>query len=415
MRSSYLFTSESVSEGHPDKVADQISDAVVDLLLSKDPEARVACETFVTTQRIVIGGEIRCRPVYDEDTFKETHGWAPGARDEIEQTVRRTVEEIGYRQDGFHWQTAEFENHLHGQSAHIAQGVDAEGNKDEGAGDQGIMFGFACDETPELMPATLYYSHNILQKMADDRRSGAAPFLEPDSKSQVTLRFDNGKPVEATAIVVSTQHKRGYSEKGENADPKLYGELRDYVKDVVAKVLPAELLNERTVYHINPTGAFEIGGPDGDAGLTGRKIIVDTYGGAAPHGGGAFSGKDPTKVDRSAAYAARYLAKNIVAAGLARRCTIQLAYAIGVSEPLSLYVNTHGTGSVDDNVLEQAIGRIDKLGGLTPRGIRTHLNLNRPIYRRTAAYGHFGRKADGDYFPWERLDLVDDLRAAVEE
>jgi S-adenosylmethionine synthetase len=414
MRSSYLFTSESVSEGHPDKVADQISDAVVDLLLSKDPEARVACETFVTTQRIVIGGEIRCRPVYDEDTFKETHGWAPGARDEIEQTVRRTVEEIGYRQDGFHWQTAEFENHLHGQSAHIAQGVDAEGNKDEGAGDQGIMFGFACDETPELMPATLYYSHNILQKMADDRRSGAAPFLEPDSKSQVTLRFDNGKPVEATAIVVSTQHKRGYSEKGENADPKLYGELRDYVKDVVAKVLPAELLNERTVYHINPTGAFEIGGPDGDAGLTGRKIIVDTYGGAAPHGGGAFSGKDPTKVDRSAAYAARYLAKNIVAAGLARRCTIQLAYAIGVSEPLSLYVNTHGTGSVDDNVLEQAIGRIDKLGGLTPRGIRTHLNLNRPIYRRTAAYGHFGRKADGDYFPWERLDLVDDLRAAVE-
>ena len=415
MRSSYLFTSESVSEGHPDKVADQISDAVVDLLLSKDPEARVACETFVTTQRIVIGGEIRCRPVYDEDTFKETHGWAPGARDEIEQTVRRTVEEIGYRQEGFHWQTAEFENHLHGQSAHIAQGVDAEGNKDEGAGDQGIMFGFACDETPELMPATLYYSHNILQKMADDRRSGVAPFLEPDSKSQVTLRFDNGKPVEATAIVVSTQHKRGYSEKGENADPKLYGELRDYVKDVVAKVLPAGLLNERTVYHINPTGAFEIGGPDGDAGLTGRKIIVDTYGGAAPHGGGAFSGKDPTKVDRSAAYAARYLAKNIVAAGLARRCTIQLAYAIGVSKPLSLYVNTHGTGSVDDNVLEQAIGRIDKLGGLTPRGIRTHLNLNRPIYRRTAAYGHFGRKADGDYFPWERLDLVDDLKAAVEE
>jgi len=414
MRSSYLFTSESVSEGHPDKVADQISDALVDFFISHDPEARVACETLVTTQRIVIGGEIRCPPVYDEERFKDTHGWAPGARDEIEQTVRRTVEEIGYRQEGFHWQTAEFENHLHGQSAHIAQGVDAEGNKDEGAGDQGIMFGFACDETPELMPATLYYSHNILQKMADDRRSGAAPFLEPDSKSQVTLRFDNGKPVEATAIVVSTQHKRGYSEKGENADAKLYGELRDYVKDVVAKVLPAELLNERTVYHINPTGAFEIGGPDGDAGLTGRKIIVDTYGGAAPHGGGAFSGKDPTKVDRSAAYAARYLAKNIVAAGLARRCTIQLAYAIGVSEPLSLYVNTHGTGSVDDNVLEQAIGRIDKLGGLTPRGIRTHLNLNRPIYRPTAAYGHFGRKAEGDYFPWERLDLIDDLKAAVE-
>jgi len=414
MRSSYLFTSESVSEGHPDKVADQISDALVDFFISHDPEARVACETLVTTQRIVIGGEIRCPPVYDEERFKDTHGWAPGARDAIEQVVRNVVKRIGYEQAGFHWQTASFENHLHGQSAHIAQGVDASGNKDEGAGDQGIMFGFACDETPELMPATLYYSHNILQKMADDRRSGAAPFLEPDSKSQVTLRFDNGKPVEATAIVVSTQHKRGYSEKGENADAKLYGELRDYVKDVVAKVLPAELLNERTVYHINPTGAFEIGGPDGDAGLTGRKIIVDTYGGAAPHGGGAFSGKDPTKVDRSAAYAARYLAKNIVAAGLARRCTIQLAYAIGVSEPLSLYVNTHGTGSVDDNVLEQAIGRIDKLGGLTPRGIRTHLNLNRPIYRPTAAYGHFGRKAEGDYFPWERLDLIDDLKAAVE-
>ena len=413
MRSSYLFTSESVSEGHPDKVADQISDAVVDLLLSKDPEARVACETFVTTQRIVIGGEIRCRPVYDEERFKETHGWAPGARDEIETTVRRTVEQIGYRQDGFHWQTAEFENHLHGQSAHIAQGVDAEGNKDEGAGDQGIMFGFACDETPELMPATLFYSHNILRRMADDRHSGAAPFLEPDSKSQVTLRFDDGKPLEATAIVVSTQHKRGYAETGESADPKLYGKLRDYVKSVVAGVLPAELLTDATVYHINPTGAFEIGGPDGDAGLTGRKIIVDTYGGAAPHGGGAFSGKDPTKVDRSAAYAARYLAKNIVAAGLARRCTIQLAYAIGISKPLSLYVNTHGTGSVDDSVLEQAIGRIEKLGGLTPRGIRTHLKLNRPIYRRTAAYGHFGRQADGDYFPWERVDLVDDLRAAV--
>ena len=413
MRSSYLFTSESVSEGHPDKVADQISDAVVDLLLSKDPEARVACETFVTTQRIVIGGEIRCRAIYDEEKFTETHGWAPGARDEIERTVRRTVEEIGYHQEGFHWQSAQFENHLHGQSAHIAQGVDAEGNKDEGAGDQGIMFGFACDETPELMPATLFYSHNILERMASDRRSGAAPFLEPDSKSQVTLRYVDGRPAEATAIVVSTQHKRGYAEKGENADPKLYGELRDYVKDVVAKVLPAELLTDATVYHINPTGAFEIGGPDGDAGLTGRKIIVDTYGGAAPHGGGAFSGKDPTKVDRSAAYAARYLAKNIVAAGLARRCTIQLAYAIGVSEPLSLYVNTHGTGSVDDNVLEQAIGRIDKLGGLTPRGIRTHLKLNRPIYRPTAAYGHFGRKPEGDHFPWERLDLVEDLRTAV--
>ena len=414
MRSSYLFTSESVSEGHPDKVADQVSDAVVDLLLSKDPEARVACETFVTTQRVVIGGEIRCRPIYDEDKFKDTHGWAPGARDEIEQVVRHAVKRIGYEQEGFHWATLEFANHLHGQSAHIAQGVDAAGNKDEGAGDQGIMFGFACDETPDLMPATLHYSHRILQKMAEDRHSGAAPFLEPDAKSQVTLRFENGHPAAATAIVVSTQHKRGYAEKGENADPALYGELRDYVKKVVAEVLPAELLSDETVYHINPTGAFEIGGPHGDAGLTGRKIIVDTYGGAAPHGGGAFSGKDPTKVDRSAAYAARYLAKNIVAAGLARRCTIQLAYAIGVSEPLSLYVNTHGTGRVDDGVLEQAIGRIDKLGGLTPRGIRTHLKLNRPIYEPTAAYGHFGRQPDGDLFPWERVDLVDDLKAAVE-
>ena len=413
MRNSYLFTSESVSEGHPDKVADQISDAIVDLFLSKDPESRVACETLVTTQRIVVGGEIRCRPVYDEDRFKDTHGWAPGARDEIEQVVRQTVRDIGYEQEGFHWQTASFENHLHGQSAHIAQGVDAAGNKDEGAGDQGIMFGFACDETPELMPATLYYSHKILERLADDRHSGAASFLEPDAKSQVTLRYEAGKPVAATAIVVSTQHKQGYAEKGENADARLYGELRAYVKQVVADVLPAELLSDDTVYHINPTGAFEIGGPDGDAGLTGRKIIVDTYGGAAPHGGGAFSGKDPTKVDRSAAYAARYLAKNIVAAGLATRCTIQLAYAIGVSEPLSLYVNTHGTGTVGDDVIEAAVGRIEKLGGLTPRGIRTHLKLNKPIYAKTAAYGHFGRKAEADYFPWEKVDLVEDLRAAL--
>ena len=413
MRSSYLFTSESVSEGHPDKVADQISDAIVDLFLSKDPEARVACETLVTTQRIVIGGEIRCRPVFDENKFQDTHGWAPGARDEIEQVVRHTVQKIGYEQTGFHWQTASFENHLHGQSAHIAQGVDAAGNKDEGAGDQGIMFGFACDETPELMPATLYYSHQILERMARDRHDGKVDFLEPDAKSQVTLRYENGKPVAATAIVVSTQHKAGYAEKGEHANPELYARLRDYVKGVVADVLPAELLSDATVYHINPTGAFEIGGPDGDAGLTGRKIIVDTYGGAAPHGGGAFSGKDPTKVDRSAAYAARYLAKNIVAAGLAQRCTIQLAYAIGVSEPLSLYVDTHGTGSVGDDQLEAAIGRIEKLGGLTPRGIRTHLGLNRPIYAPTAAYGHFGRKPDGDLFPWEKTDLVEDLKAAL--
>jgi len=407
MRSNYLFTSESVSEGHPDKVADQISDAVVDLLLSKDAEARVACETMTTTNRVVLAGEIRCKPIFDEQRWPEHGGWAPGARDEIEEVVRGTVKRIGYEQAGFHWANFEFANHLHGQSAHIAQGVDAAGNKDEGAGDQGIMFGFACDETPDLMPATLDYSHKILLQMAADRHSGAAPFLEPDAKSQVTLRFEDGKPVEATAIVVSTQHKPGY-DQGDKEQ-----ELHAYVKDVVRRVLPNELLTERTAYHINPTGSFEIGGPDGDAGLTGRKIIVDTYGGAAPHGGGAFSGKDPTKVDRSAAYAARFLAKNIVAAGLARRCTIQLAYAIGVSEPLSLYVDTHGTGMVDDSALEQAIGKIGSLGGLTPRGIRTRLQLNRPIYEPTAAYGHFGRAADDGFFPWERTDLVEELSSAL--
>ena len=406
-RAEYLFTSESVSEGHPDKVSDQISDAIVDLFLSKDPESRVACETLTTTQRVVLAGEIRCKPVYDPERWGDSGGWAPGALDEIEQTVRNVVREIGYEQAGFHWQTLTFENHLHGQSAHIAQGVDASGNKDEGAGDQGIMFGFACDETPDLMPATLDYSHKILQRMATDRHSGAAPFLEPDAKSQVTLKFENGKPTAATAIVVSTQHGKGYDEGDKEA------ELHAYVKRVVADVMPAELLANGTEYHINPTGSFEIGGPDGDAGLTGRKIIVDTYGGAAPHGGGAFSGKDPTKVDRSAAYISRYLAKNIVAAGLARRCTIQLAYAIGVSKPLSLYVDTHGTGTVDDAKLEEAIKGIDKLGGLTPRGIRTHLQLNKPIYRKSAAYGHFGRKAEGDFFPWEKTDLVEDLKAAL--
>ena len=402
MRSNYLFTSESVSEGHPDKVADQISDAIVDLFLSKDPEARVACETMTTTNRVVLAGEIR------GDGIMDTKGnWAPGIEDEIHDVVRATVKRIGYEQDGFHWDTFRFENNLHPQSADIAQGVDASGNKDEGAGDQGIMFGYATDETPELLPATLYYSHKILERMAADRHSGAAPFLRPDAKSQVTLRYEGSRPVAATAIVVSTQHSPGYDEGAKET------QLHDYVKSVVADILPSELLNGETVYHINPTGSFEIGGPDGDAGLTGRKIIVDTYGGAAPHGGGAFSGKDPTKVDRSAAYMARYLAKNIVAAGLATRCTIQLAYAIGVSAPLSLYVDTHGTGTVPDDKLEAAIGRIEKLGGLTPRGIRTHLKLNRPIYQRTAAYGHFGRKASGDYFPWEQLDLVDDLKTAV--
>ncbi len=401
MRSNYLFTSESVSEGHPDKVADQISDAIVDLFLSKDPEARIACETLTTTQLVVLAGEIRCKGVYEDGA------WAPGALDEIEQAVRATVKRIGYEQDGFHWETFKFQNHLHGQSAHIAQGVDASGNKDEGAGDQGIMFGFACDETPDLMPATLYYSHKILERMAADRHSGAAPFLEPDAKSQVTLRFENGVPAAATAIVVSTQHAKGYDEGAGEA------ELKAYVKKVIAEILPAKLLSEATEYHINPTGSFEIGGPDGDAGLTGRKIIVDTYGGAAPHGGGAFSGKDPTKVDRSAAYITRYLAKNIVAAGLAKRCTIQLAYAIGVSKPLSLYVNTHGTGTVDDARIEDAITRMESLGGLTPRGIRTHLGLNKPIYQKTAAYGHFGRKPEGDFFPWEKTDLADALKAAL--
>ncbi|PSJ36678.1 methionine adenosyltransferase [Allosphingosinicella deserti] len=401
MRSNYLFTSESVSEGHPDKVADQISDAIVDLFLSKDPEARIACETLTTTQLVVLAGEIRCKGVYENDA------WVDGAEDEIERAVRETVKRIGYEQDGFHWEQFTFHNKLHGQSAHIAQGVDASGNKDEGAGDQGIMFGFACDETPDLMPATLYYSHKILERMAADRHSGAAPFLEPDAKSQVTLRFENGEPVAATAIVVSTQHGKGY-DQGDNE-----AELKAYVKKVVADILPAALLSDETVYHINPTGSFEIGGPDGDAGLTGRKIIVDTYGGAAPHGGGAFSGKDPTKVDRSAAYISRYLAKNIVAAGLARRCTIQLAYAIGVSEPLSLYVDTHGTGTVGDAEIEKAIMSISDLGGLTPRGIRTHLGLNKPIYARTAAYGHFGRKPEGDFFPWEKTDLADRLKAAL--
>ena len=404
MRSAYLFTSESVSEGHPDKVADQISDAIVDLFLSKDPEARVACETMTTTNRVVLAGEIRGKGIMDE-----AGNWAEGVREEIERTVRETVKRIGYEQEGFHWDRLDFANHLHPQSAHIAQGVDAGAEKDEGAGDQGIMFGFACDETPDLMPATLDYSHKILERMAADRHSGAAPFLEPDAKSQVTLRFENGKPAKATAIVVSTQHKPGYDQGEKQA------ELHAYVKQVVADVLPASLLGNETVYHINPTGSFEIGGPDGDAGITGRKIIVDTYGGAAPHGGGAFSGKDPTKVDRSAAYIARYLAKNIVAAGLATRVTIQLSYAIGVSHPLSLYVDTHGTcaDGVTDEGLENAIRSIESLGGLTPRGIRTRLKLNRPIYGKTAAYGHFGRPADGDLFPWEATDLVGELNAAL--
>ena len=399
MRQSFIFTSESVSEGHPDKVADQISDSIVDLFLSKDPEARVACETLTTTNMVVLAGEIRGRGIMDTDG-----NWAPGIEAEIERAVRETVKRIGYEQSGFHWQTFDFSNNLHPQSAHIAMGVDESGNKDEGAGDQGIMFGYATDETPGLMPATLYYSHKILERMAADRHSGKAPFLEPDAKSQVTLQYENELPVRATALVVSTQHSAALSNEAGQA------KLRDYVKGVFAEILPQGWLPSDDKIYVNPTGLFEIGGPDGDAGVTGRKIIVDTYGGAAPHGGGAFSGKDPTKVDRSAAYVARYLAKNVVAAGLARRVTIQLSYAIGIAEPLSVYVDTHGTGTVSEAKLEEVL---PKLVRLTPKGIREHLQLNAPIYSKTAAYGHFGRESDGTHFTWEATDLVDKLKAAV--
>ncbi|CCW19855.1 S-adenosylmethionine synthetase [Sphingobium indicum BiD32] len=398
MRNQFLFTSESVSEGHPDKVADQISDAIVDLFLSKDPEARIACETLTTTQLVVLAGEIRCKGVYEDGA------WAPGAKEEIEATVRATVKRIGYEQDGFHWQTFRFENNLHGQSAHIAQGVDESGNKDEGAGDQGIMFGYASDETPDLMPATLYYSHKILERMAADRHAQVVDFLEPDAKSQVTLEYIDEKPVRATALVVSTQHAAGMDNDESRA------KLRAYVKGVMTDILPEGWLPDDEKIYVNPTGLFEIGGPDGDAGLTGRKIIVDTYGGASPHGGGAFSGKDPTKVDRSAAYITRYMAKNIVAAGLARRCTIQLSYAIGVAEPLSLYVDLHDTGTVEASAIEAVLPTLVRL---TPKGIRTHLGLNKPIYQKTAAYGHFGRTPEGDFFPWEKTDLVDALKAAL--
>jgi S-adenosylmethionine synthetase len=389
MRKNYLFTSESVSEGHPDKVADQISDAVVDLFLAKDPVARVACETMVTTNRIILAGEVRSAE--------------PVSNDEIEAAARATVRRIGYEQHGFHWNRADFACHLHEQSAHIAQGVDEAGNRDEGAGDQGIMFGYATDETPELMPATLYYAHRILERMAADRHGKVVDFLEPDAKSQVTLQYEDGLPVRATALVVSTQHSASLSSEAGQAL------LRDYVRGVFTDVLPAGWLPPEAAIFVNPTGLFEIGGPDGDAGLTGRKIIVDTYGGASPHGGGAFSGKDPTKVDRSAAYISRYMAKNIVAAGLAKRCTVQLSYAIGVAEPLSLYIETHGTGEVDAARLEKILPELVRL---TPKGIRTHLGLNKPIYQRTACYGHFGRKPEGDFFSWEKTDLVEALRQA---
>ena len=384
-RASYLFTSESVSEGHPDKVADRISDTVVDAFLGADPYARVACETLVTTNLIVLAGEVR---------------GPAGVIESLEEKVRAAVRDIGYEQAGFHWRNAEYRCHLHGQSADIAMGVDAGGNKDEGAGDQGIMFGYATAETPELMPATLQYSHNILSVLAKARHADRSLGLEPDAKSQVTLVYESGRPVRVDSIVLSTQHREGLTP----------ADVADIVKPYILSVFPEGLVDATTAWHVNPTGNFVIGGPDGDCGLTGRKIIVDTYGGAAPHGGGAFSGKDPTKVDRSAAYVCRYLAKNVVAAGLADKCTLQIGYAIGVSQPLSFYVNLEG-GQVDPVRLEKLLPEM--IGGATPRAIREHLSLNRPIYARTTAYGHFGRapEADGG-FSWERTDLADALRGA---
>ena len=391
-RSSYLFTSESVSEGHPDKVCDRISDEVVDLFFGEggkaklDPyQIRVACETLATTNRIVIAGEVRGPKI---------------APEQIEAVARKAIQEIGYEQDGFHWEHANVEILLHAQSADIAQGVDASGNKDEGAGDQGIMFGYACRETPELMPAPIYYAHKILEDLAEARHSGREKGLGPDAKSQVTVRYENGKPVAATQIVLSHQHT------DENLSSS---DVQKMVEPYIRKTLPESWISKDTVWHVNPTGKFFIGGPDGDCGLTGRKIIVDTYGGAAPHGGGAFSGKDPTKVDRSAAYAARYLAKNVVAAGLADRCTLQLSYAIGVAEPLSIYADLHGTGQVPEDKLEKVL--MDAMR-LSPRGIREHLKLNRPIYARTSAYGHFGRAPDATGgFSWEKTDLADQLKS----
>ncbi|AMY68144.1 methionine adenosyltransferase [Frigidibacter mobilis] len=386
-RQNYIFTSESVSEGHPDKVCDRISDAVLDAFLAEEPQARVACETFATTNQVVVGGEVG---LSDKTRLAEYMG-------RIDSIVRGCVRDIGYEQDKFHWATLKVSNLLHPQSAHISQGVDR-----DGAGDQGIMFGYATDETPELMPAPIQYSHAILRRLAEARKSGAEPTLRPDAKSQLSLRYENGKPVEVTQLVLSTQHA---------LESQTSDDIRALVEPYIREVIPAGWLTEATEWHVNPTGTFVIGGPDGDAGLTGRKIIVDTYGGAAPHGGGAFSGKDPTKVDRSAAYAARYLAKNVVAAGLATRCVIQVAYAIGVARPLAIYADTYGTGLVPETEIERAVAEVMDL---TPRGIREHLQLNRPIYQRTAAYGHFGRapEADGG-FSWERLDLVEALKKAL--
>ncbi|MEL7025762.1 MAG: methionine adenosyltransferase [Pseudomonadota bacterium] len=391
-RQNYIFTSESVSEGHPDKVCDRISDAVLDTFLAEEPEARVACETFATTGMVVVGGEVG---LSDQERLKSYMG-------SITEIARDCIKDIGYEQEQFHWNTCRVLNFLHGQSAHIAQGVDASGNKDEGAGDQGIMFGYAVDETPELMPAPIHYAHSVLLRLAEARKTGAEPTLRPDAKSQLSLRYEDGKPVEVTSIVLSTQHE---------SEDQTSDDIRRIVEPYIREILPSDWLTDKTEWWVNPTGTFVIGGPDGDAGLTGRKIIVDTYGGAAPHGGGAFSGKDPTKVDRSAAYAARYLAKNVVSAGLARRCTIQLSYAIGVSKPLSIYCDTYGTGEVDSAAIEAAI---PKVMDLSPRGIREHLELNKPIYQRTAAYGHFGRAPDADGgFSWEKIDLAEALKKEV--
>ncbi len=386
-QNSYLFTSESVSEGHPDKVCDRISDTIVDMFLGADPESRVACETLTTTNKVVLAGEVR--------------GPASITKEAMIAASREAIRDIGYAQDGFHWQHADIDVLLHEQSADIAMGVDASGNKDEGAGDQGIMFGYACRETDVLMPAPIHYAHRILKDMATARHSGATTAFGPDSKSQVTLKYENGAPVSAASVVVSTQHHPDLDQK----------EIRELVRPFVEAVLPTGWMCPEDQFYVNPTGRFVIGGPDGDAGLTGRKIIVDTYGGAAPHGGGAFSGKDPTKVDRSAAYAARYLAKNVVAAGLADRCTIQLSYAIGVAHPLSVYVNTYGSSNTDEQLLAASLRDVMDL---SPRGIRQHLGLNRPVYARSAAYGHFGREPDADGgFSWEKTDLTGALKAAA--
>ena len=388
MRKDYIFTSESVSEGHPDKVSDRISDVVVDHFISKDPFARVACETLTTTNKVVLAGEVR--------------GPVDADKEEIISKVRACIKDIGYEQEGFHWENAEIQYFLHGQSSDIAMGVDSSEDKDEGAGDQGIMFGYACTETPDLMPAPIHYSHKILELMAKGRKDGSLKGLEPDNKSQVTLQYVDGKPQAVTSVVISSQHAEGLSPS----------DVKEIVTPVLRDSIPEELLKklDDKEYYVNPTGNFVIGGPDGDTGLTGRKIIVDTYGGAAPHGGGAFSGKDPTKVDRSAAYAARYLAKNIVAAGLSSQCTIQLSYAIGVAKPLSIYVNTQGTNTIDEAKIETAIPEIMNL---SPKGIREKLQLNKPIYEQTAAYGHFGRTHDSNSgaFSWEALDLVSDFKS----